>query len=164
MMPAEIATRMNAALTENNEQGMFVTMFMGLLDLNSGKLSFCNAGHNPPILTDSPLSEANQKEFPFHYLEMKPNAPIGLWPELEFEGEEIETVKGCPMVFYTDGLTEAENRKQDQFGEERLLDLLSHNRFASAAEVDAFLKAEVENFRDGAEVNDDMTLLCMMLK
>ena len=68
------------------------------------------------------------------------------------------------MVFYTDGLTEAENRKQDQFGEERLLDLLSHNRFASAAEVDAFLKAEVENFRDGAEVNDDMTLLCMMLK
>ena len=164
MMPAEIATRMNAALTENNEQGMFVTMFMGLLDLNSGKLSFCNAGHNPPILTDSPLSEANQKEFPFHYLEMKPNAPIGLWPELEFEGEEIETVKGCPMVFYTDGLTEAENRKQDQFGEERLLDLLSHNRFACAAEVDAFLKAEVENFRDGAEVNDDMTLLCMMLK
>ena len=50
MMPAEIATRMNAALTENNDQGMFVTMFMGLVDLNTGRMDFCNCGHNPPVV------------------------------------------------------------------------------------------------------------------
>ena len=164
MMPAEIATRMNAALTENNEQGMFVTMFMGLLNLKTGKLNFCNAGHNPPLVMDSPLSAVTARNYPFRYLEMEPNAPIGLWPELEFVGEEIEDLKGRPMVFYTDGLTEAENKQQEQFGEERLLDLLCHNVLASARDVDAFLKKEVEKFRDGAEINDDMTLLCMLIE
>ena len=164
MMPAEIATRMNVALTENNEQGMFVTMFMGLLNLKTGKLNFCNAGHNPPLVMDSPLSEITSKYYPFHYMEMEPNAPIGLWPDLEFVGEEIENLKGRPMVFYTDGLTEAENRQQEQFGEERLQDLLSHNALSSARDVDAFLKREVEKFRDGAEINDDMTLLCMLIE
>jgi serine phosphatase RsbU (regulator of sigma subunit) len=164
MMPAEIATRMNAALTENNEQGMFVTMFMGLLNLKTGKLNFCNAGHNPPLVMDSPLSAVTARNYPFRYLEMEPNAPIGLWPELEFVGEEIENLKGRPMVFYTDGLTEAENKQQEQFGEERLLDLLCHNALSSARDVDAFLKREVEKFRDGAEINDDMTLLCMLIE
>ena len=164
MMPAEIATRMNAALTENNEQGMFVTMFMGLLNLKTGKLNFCNAGHNPPLVMDSPLSAVTARNYPFRYLEMEPNAPIGLWPELEFVGEEIEDLKGRPMVFYTDGLTEAENKQQEQFGEERLLDLLCHNALSSARDVDAFLKREVEKFRDGAEINDDMTLLCMLIE
>jgi len=164
MMPAEIATRMNAALTENNEQGMFVTMFMGLLNLKTGKLNYCNAGHNPPLVMDSPLSAVTARNYPFRYLEMEPNAPIGLWPELEFVGEEIENLKGRPMVFYTDGLTEAENKQQEQFGEERLLDLLCHNALSSARDVDAFLKREVEKFRDGAEINDDMTLLCMLIE
>lgn len=164
MMPAEIATRMNAALTENNEQGMFVTMFMGLLNLKTGKLNFCNAGHNPPLVMDSPLSAVTARNYPFRYLEMEPNAPIGLWPELEFVGEEIEDLKGRPMVFYTDGLTEAENKQQEQFGEERLQDLLCHNVLTSARDVDAFLKREVEKFRDGAEINDDMTLLCMLIE
>ena len=164
MMPAEIATRMNAALTENNEQGMFVTMFMGLLNLKTGKLNFCNAGHNPPLVMDSPLSAVTDRNYPFRYLEMEPNAPIGLWPELEFVGEEIEDLKGRPMVFYTDGLTEAENKQQEQFGEERLQDLLCHNVLTSARDVDAFLKKEVEKFRDGAEINDDMTLLCMLIE
>ena len=164
MMPAEIATRMNAALTENNEQGMFVTMFMGLLNLKTGKLNFCNAGHNPPLVMDSPLSAVTARNYPFRYLEMEPNAPIGLWPELEFVGEEIEDLKGRPMVFYTDGLTEAENKQQEQFGEERLQDLLCHNVLTSARDVDAFLKKEVEKFRDGAEINDDMTLLCMLIE
>ena len=164
MMPAEIATRMNAALTENNEQGMFVTMFMGLLNLKTGKLNFCNAGHNPPLVMDSPLSAVTARNYPFRYLEMEPNAPIGLWPELEFVGEEIEDLKGRPMVFYTDGLTEAENKQQEQFGEERLQDLLCHNVLTSARDVDSFLKREVEKFRDGAEINDDMTLLCMLIE
>lgn len=163
MMPAEIATHMNMALTENNEQGMFVTMFMGLLDLNTGKLSFCNAGHNPPVLTDAPVKKGDNGPHPSHFIEMKPNAPIGLWPELEYEGEEIETIKGHPLLVYSDGLTEAENKKQEQFGEERLMDFLCNNHFENGKELDECLKALVDKFRDGAEVNDDLTLLSLKL-
>jgi len=163
MMPAEIATHMNMALTENNEQGMFVTMFIGLLDLNSGKLSFCNAGHNPPVLTDAPVKKGDNGPHPAHFIEMKPNAPIGLWPELEYEGEEIETIKGHPLLVYSDGLTEAENKKQEQFGEVRLMNFLCNNHFENGKELDECLKALVDQFRDGAEVNDDLTLLSLKL-
>ena len=161
MMPAEIATRMNAALTENNDQGMFVTMFLGLVDLKTGKLQFCNAGHNPPTITDEFMKIGDGKSHNVHFLDVKTNAPIGLWPDLEFEGEEIENIKGHPMVFYTDGLTEAENMKQEQFGEERLIKLLSTNHFDCGKDVNKFLLEEVEKFRGGAEVNDDLTLLCL---
>ena len=163
MMPAEIATHMNMALTENNEQGMFVTMFIGLLDLNSGKLSFCNAGHNPPVLTDAPVEKGDNGPHPAHFIEMKPNAPIGLWPELEYEGEEIESIMGHPLLVYSDGLTEAENKKQEQFGEERLMNFLCNNHFENGKELDECLKAMVDKFRDGAEVNDDLTLLSLKL-
>ena len=163
MMPAEIATHMNMALTENNEQGMFVTMFMGLLDLNTGKLSFCNAGHNPPVLTDAPVEKGDNGPHPAHFIEMKPNAPIGLWPELEYEGEEIESIMGHPLLVYSDGLTEAENKKQEQFGEERLMNFLCNNHFENGKELDECLKALVDQFRDGAEVNDDLTLLSLKL-
>ena len=163
MMPAEIATHMNMALTENNEQGMFVTMFIGLLDLNSGKLSFCNAGHNPPVLTDAPVKKGDNGPHPAHFIEMKPNAPIGLWPELEYEGEEIESIMGHPLLVYSDGLTEAENKKQEQFGEERLMNFLCNNHFENGKELDECLKALVDQFRDGAEVNDDLTLLSLKL-
>ena len=163
MMPAEIATHMNMALTENNEQGMFVTMFIGLLDLNSGKLSFCNAGHNPPVLTDAPVEKGDNGPHPAHFIEMKPNAPIGLWPELEYEGEEIESIMGHPLLVYSDGLTEAENKKQEQFGEERLMNFLCNNHFDCGKDVVEYLKVQVDKFRDGAEVNDDLTLLSLKL-
>ncbi len=160
MMPADIVTHMNAALTEDNEQGMFVTMFLGLIDLTTGNLKFCNAGHNPPVLIENIETEQRTVRF----LEMIPNAPIGLWPDLEYEGEEIESIKNCPLVTYTDGLTEAENRQQEQFGEERLLDMMRNNRFGCAKEVDDFLTGEVERFRDGAEPNDDLTIMTLKVE
>ena len=156
MMPAEIATRMNAALSgEDNEHGMFVTMFIGLVNMTTGHLDFCNAGHNPPVLKDgSNIS----------FIEMLPNAPIGLWPGLEFEGEEIESIKGKSLFIYTDGLNEAENRQQEQFGDDRLLDILSNTRFDSARHVIDHLQEEVAKFRDGAEPNDDLTMMCLKAK
>ena len=156
MMPAEIATRMNAALSgEDNEHGMFVTMFIGLVNMVTGHLDFCNAGHNPPVLKDgSDIS----------FIEMLPNAPIGLWPGLEFEGEEIDTIKGKSLFIYTDGLNEAENRQQEQFGDNRLLDILSNMHFESARHVIDHLQEEVANFRDGAEPNDDLTMMCLKAK
>ena len=153
MMPAEICTRMNNALNEDNEQGMFVTMFLGLLDLQTGHLNFCNAGHNPPIIG----SGDNQGDF----LEMQANAPIGLFPDLEYEGEEIDSVKGRALFIYTDGLNEAENPQQEQFGDERLLSILRNNHFDSAQQVIESLKAEIENHRKGAEPNDDLTMMCI---
>lgn len=156
MMPAEIATRMNDALTENNERGMFVTMFLGLVNLESGRLDFCNAGHNPPVIYD-------QVELG-SFIEMESNAPIGLWPDLEYVGESIENIKGKPLFVYTDGLNEAENPNQEQFGDERMLEFLHHAHFKNAEELVETLKAEVERFRDGADPNDDMTMLCLKVK
>lgn len=156
MKPAEIATRMNDALTENNERGMFVTMFLGLVNLETGRLDFCNAGHNPPVIYD-------QVELG-SFIEMESNAPIGLWPDLEYVGETIESIKGKPLFVYTDGLNEAENPEQEQFGDERMLEFLHHAHFRDAEELVETLKAEVERFRDGADPNDDMTMLCLKVK
>ena len=156
MMPAEIATRMNNALSENNERGMFVTMFLGLVHLETGRLDFCNAGHNPPVIYD--------EKYLGSFLEMEPNAPIGLWPELEYVGESVESVKGRPVFVYTDGLNEAENRHQEQFGEERMMAFLHSAHFNNAQELVEALKAQVESYRDGAEPNDDMTMLCFRVE
>ncbi|SEA44410.1 Serine phosphatase RsbU, regulator of sigma subunit [Prevotella sp. tc2-28] len=153
MKPADIATYMNAALTENNEQGMFVTMFIGLINLNSGHMDFCNAGHNPPIWG-----------VPAAYLEMETNAPIGLWPDLDFVGEAMDNIKGCPLLIYTDGLNEAENIQQEQFGDDHLLDILNNNHFTSSRQVIETLVKEVEQHRNGAEPNDDLTIMCLLVK
>ena len=92
---------------------------------------------------------------------MKSNAPIGLWPGLEFEGEEIDSIKGRPLFIYTDGLNEAENAQQEQFGEDRLLEFLRHTPFDSTRQVIEALKAEVKTHRNGAEPNDDLTMMCL---
>ena len=154
MMPAEICTRMNDALSgDDNQNGMFVTFFLGLVDLQTGHLDFCNAGHNPPVIGGG----GSHGDF----LQMEANAPIGLWPGLEYEGEEIDSIKDRLLFIYTDGLNEAENRQQEQFGDDHLLDILSNTRFGSAQQVIDTLKAEVEQHRDGAEPNDDLTMMCI---
>ena len=153
MMPAEIATRINNALSgEDNETGMFVTMFLGLLDLGTGHLNFCNAGHNPPVLLRDGKPE---------FIEMVPNAPVGIIPELDFEGEEIADITNCPLFIYTDGLNEAENREKEQFSDERLLEIMEQVPFVSSQQTIEMLREEVEKHRDGAEPNDDLTMLCV---
>ncbi len=152
MKPAAIATRMNNALTENNEQGMFVTMFMGLIDLKTGRLDYCNAGHNPPVFG-----------YPPKFMEVESNAPIGLWPGLEFVGETIENIKGVPFLIYSDGLNEAENNEQAQFGDERILEILKDSSLDSAKNVVLRLMDEVNKHRDGADPNDDLTMLCLKI-
>lgn len=153
MKPAEIATRINNALSgEDNETGMFVTMFLGLLDLETGHLDFCNAGHNPPVLLRNGKPE---------FIDMVPNAPVGIIPELDYEGEEIADITNCPLFVYTDGLNEAENRQQEQFSDERILELMETVPFESCEQTVEMLRAEVEKHRDGAEPNDDLTMICV---
>ena len=154
MMPAEICTHMNDALSgDDNENGMFVTFWLGLVDLQTGHLNYCNAGHNPPIIGGG--------DHHGDFLEMIPNAPIGLWPDLEYESEEIDTIKGRPLFIYTDGLNEAENAQQELFGDSRLLDILRNTHFDTAQQVIDVLKVEVEAHRAGAEPNDDLTMMCL---
>ena len=150
--PAEIATRMNAELSENNEMGMFVTMFICMYDLKQGRIEYCNAGHNPPIIGNA--------EGQYAFLCVKEaNAPIGLWPDLEYVGEEMVLPGGSMMLLYTDGLNEAENSQQEQYGENRMIQLMTSHASQSTRDIIEALKADTDRFRDGAEQNDDLTLL-----
>jgi len=155
MKPSDIATKTNNALTEDNEQGMFVTMFIGLVNLSTGKMDFCNAGHNPPLICDEDGKAV--------YLPMESNAPIGLWPDLDFVGESYPDVRNRTLLVYSDGLTEAENRSQEQFGEERVLTIVSNNHAATSHQIIDTLAAEVERHRDGADPNDDLTMMCLRI-
>ena len=157
MPPAEICTRMNDALSgDDNESVMFVTFWLGLVDLTTGHLTFCNAGHNPPVIGcggDDVM-----------FLKMKPNVPIGIMPGMEYKGEEMDTIKGRPFFIYTDGLNEAENKEKEEFSDERLLEILRNTHFTSAQQLVEKLSAEVEIHRDGAEPSDDLTMMCLYLK
>ena len=146
MMPAEIANRLNNELCEGNESGMFVTMFLALINLETGRMDFCNAGHNPPMLGNE-------------FLEMETNAPIGLWPGLEYVGESVESIKQKPLFVYSDGLNEAENKEQVQFGDDRLADILRHMQSENAQHVIEYLTTEIEKHRNGAAPNDDLTMM-----
>ena len=154
MLPADICNRMNRELSgDDNVSGMFVTMFIGMLDLQTGHLNFCNAGHNPPVIGGG--------EHHGDFLEIIPNAPIGLWPDFDYEGEEIDTIKGRALFIYTDGLNEAEDLKQKQFGDDRLIGILRDTHFYTSQQVIDTLASEVEKHRNGAEPNDDLTMMCL---
>ena len=156
MMPAEICTHMNDALSgDDNENGMFVTFWIGLVDLQTGHLHFCNAGHNPPVIGSG--------EHDCEFLEMQANAPIGLFPGLDYEGEQLDSIKGRQLFIYTDGLNEAENPQQEQFGDDRLIELIRNTQYESARQVIDTIHAEVEAHRNGAEPNDDLTMMCVRI-
>ena len=150
LTPNAIATRLNHALSEDNEQGMFVTMFIGLIDLTSGHMEFCNAGHNPPLLDGQ-------------FMEMETNAPIGLWPELDYEGEEVNNMHGKTLFVYTDGINEAENKNKEQFGDERLKALLQQD-LGDARQTSETIHKAVAEFVGDAEPSDDLTKMCIKLK
>ena len=146
--PSDIATRLNNELTENNDNSMFVTMFIGEADLTTGHLYYCNAGHNPPLLDGE-------------FINVESNAPIGLWPELDFVGEELDSISGKLLFIYTDGLSEAENHAQDQYGDDQLKQMLQQMKSYTAKQViDAFSQS-VESHRNGAARNDDLTMLAI---
>jgi serine phosphatase RsbU (regulator of sigma subunit) len=153
MSPAEIAINMNTELAENNDQLMFVTMFICRLNLKLNVLEYCNAGHNPPVIGNA--------DGQFSFLEMKPNSPIGLWPGLDYVGESIDDFSNRLLLLYTDGLNEAENTVQEQFGDEQIVKLLSAMSSSKAQDIIEKLKSEVERFRNGAEPNDDLTMMCV---
>ena len=150
LQPDTIATRLNHALAEDNDQGMFVTMFIGLINLKTGHMEFCNAGHNPPLLDGE-------------FMKMESNAPIGLWPDLDYEGEVVNNMHGKTLFIYTDGINEAENANKEQFGDERLQALLQKD-WGDARQTSETIHKAVEDFVGGAEPSDDLTKMCIKMK
>ena len=112
--PGRIVSLMNDGLTDANDNNMFVTLFCGVLDLSTGKMSYSNAGHNPPmILTDE-----------IRMLPVWSNLPLGILPGQEYPVQEITLEADDALFLYTDGVTEAENIAHEQFGEERTIQAL----------------------------------------
>lgn len=152
MMPADIAFRMNNELSEGNDSFMFVTMFIGLLHLDTGRLDYCNCGHNAPFVDGQ-------------FLEMQHvNHIIGIEENATFLGETIDDFRGKQLLIYTDGLNEAENLQQELLGNDRLLQVMSTAGSLDSHQVIAKLKKVVEEHRAGADPNDDLTLMCLKLK
>ena len=149
MTPADIAVRMNNELAESNDRCMFVTMWIGLVDLSTGHLDFCNCGHNQPLVDGTFLEMAHK------------NKPLGLLGGIPYQGESIDDIRGRQLLIYTDGLNEAMNPKGDLLGNDRLLQLMSTAASQTSKEVIKMLTEAVNQFRDGAEPNDDLTLMCL---
>ena len=154
LSPAEIARQINETLAEGNEQLMFVTMFIGALDLANGGLDFCNCGHNPPVV----LERGGEAKF----LSCKANVSVGVMEGFEFEGEHFE-LRGAPLFLYTDGVTEAENGKCEQFGEGRLIETLSGPYKGAEAAVCGLGTAVKEHVGE-ALASDDLTMVCLEWK
>lgn len=154
LSPAEIARQINETLAEGNEQLMFVTMFIGALDLANGGLEFCNCGHNPPVV----LERGGDAKF----LSCKANMSVGVIAGFEFEGEYIE-LRNNPLFLYTDGVTEAENVEHEQFGEGRLIATLSEP-YVGADDTVQRLGEAVKGYVGEALASDDLTMLCLEWK
>ncbi len=144
----------NETVAADNEQMMFMTMFIGAVDLETGRMEFCNCGHNPPVV----ISDGRAR-----FMEIKPNTPLGVLAGWEYEGEVIEDIRGMQFLFYTDGLNEAENRVHAQFGNDRILEVLNSAPFRSAQETIERMEASLTTFVDGAEASDDLTMLCLKI-
>ena len=152
--PHRIAYTLNQALAEGNENSMFVTAFIGVLDLATGLLRYCNAGHNPPLLIGHEVS----------LVPCQPNVPLGLMTDMEFEPQEIQFEHQMTIFLFTDGLNEAEDDMQVQFGDDRILHHLEASLdkgVIQPAEIVNQMAEAVHAFVDGAQQSDDLTMLAI---
>ena len=143
---------MNDPLTEQNEQDMFVTFFIGVLDLETGVLNYCNGGHNAPVLM--------QKDG-IRTLDVLPNLPIGIVSGFEYTGQSARIQRGDMLFLYTDGLTEAENSSHHLFGEQRMMETLAATEGMLPREMVETMQMRVSDFVDGAPQSDDLTMMAI---
>ena len=155
---SEVAGRVNNIVAEGNSTGMFVTLFYGRIDMKTGKCLYCNAGHNPIV-----VKPANGEAY---FLRSKPNIAVGLFPDFPYVSEEMQLHTGDKLLFYTDGVTEAEKADKSLFGEDRLLEWANTSeafiKGTSQQGVDD-LYATVKHFTEGNEPNDDITIMIITL-
>ena len=155
--PAQIMKQMNDSLAgEGNDQNMFVTLFLGILNLKNGELHYCNAGHNAPI--HLPFGDASCTMLP-----CKANLPLGVLAGFAFEEQETKIQAGDALFLYTDGLTEAENSAHELFGEERVNNEWLKLKDESPQQIIETMQAEVKAFVGEAEQSDDLTMFAVRL-
>ena len=153
--PEPIVKALNDALSDGNDSNMFVTAFVGVLDLATGHLHYSNAGHDAPLL----IGSDGCTEVP-----CTPNLPIGVMAGWQFTRQELTLTPGTSIFLYTDGLNEAENRDHDQFKMDRVVrtaeQLVAEGTLQSDVVISRMTDA-VHRFVDGAEQSDDLTMLAI---
>jgi sigma-B regulation protein RsbU (phosphoserine phosphatase) len=147
-----ILSQINNAMSDQNDQNMFVTLFVGVLSLDSGELNYCNAGHNAPIVMhNGHWSEIN----------VLPNLPIGVLSGFDYQAQEMQLSFNDLLFLYTDGLTEAENMQHEQFGEVRMMETLQPLMTLRPRHIVENMRAKVAAFAGNATQSDDLTMLAI---
>lgn len=150
--PERITTAMNDSMAQMNDSNMFVTLFLGVLDLPTGRLRYCNAGHCPPVLVGDGVG----------LMPIESNVPLGIMPGWKFEGQELLVLSQTNIFLYTDGLTEAEDATHGQFGEQRMIDEANRLDSHTPQAVIDRMTAAVHAFVGDAEQSDDLTMLSIL--
>jgi sigma-B regulation protein RsbU (phosphoserine phosphatase) len=151
--PAEIVAHVNNELSQNNANLMFVTLLVGRLDARSGDLVYCSAGHPSPMRLAA-------SEGPFE-LPCVRAAPLGLTPERTYRDQSVLLARGDTLFAYSDGISEAENRDHECFGEERLADALRSCRGADSRSLIAGVVEAVRQYAAGTPPSDDITAIAI---
>ena len=155
--PNIIAKALNESMSESNEMNMFVTMFIGVLDLQTGVLRYCNAGHDAPLLIGQGVG----------VLPCDANLPIGVMDDWDFTVQETTIAPQTTIFLFTDGLNEAENALHQQFGDEQVLSLAKELLAKGQNQPMQFVQrmtAAVHFFAGAAEQSDDLTMLAIQYK
>ena len=155
--PSQIVNALNNAQSEGNDTNMFVTLFVGVLDLKTGNLRYCNAGHDAPLLMSSDVA----------LLPCDCNLPIGVMGDFTFGQQEITLERNSTIFLFTDGLNEAENIRHAQFGDERIEEIaksLVADGQLEPVQVIKHMADAVHTFVGEAEQSDDLTMLAIQLK
>ncbi len=148
--PEQIMETLNSSISDNNPDIMFITMFLGVMDLSTGTIRYCNAGHNPPIVIRNGQAEL---------LSTEPSLLLGVEMNARYTANELTLSSGDTLFLYTDGLTEAENIRKELFGERRALETAATSGALTASEQMERMHQAVHTFVDGAEQSDDLTML-----
>ena len=154
--PAEVLRAVNEQICSNNHEEMFVTVWFGILDLNTGKIIAANAGHEYPAL--------QQPDGSFALVRIKPNFVIGGMPSIRYKEYELQLEPGGKLFLYTDGVGEATDPNLELYGTDRLLEALNRVRDGSPKEVLDEVSRSVAVFADKEPQADDLTMLCIQYK
>lgn len=147
--PADIVSEINTTLSDHNPNLMFVTTFVGRLDLQHGLLTYCCAGHNPPVLNGEVMNIA-------------PDIPIGFRSDYRYRQHNCLFHKGSRLVLYTDGITEARNQEHEQMGLDRLRDIIRSQDNGTAEKTVMCVIEAVCDFCGDYTQTDDMAVMCIV--
>ena len=163
--PDQIVLTLNNSLAEGNDANMFVTLFLGVLDLPTGRLRYCNAGHDSPVLIKDEENMKDEVEWSMasekcSMLAVDSNLPLGVVPNYIFSEQEIMIDPGTTIFLYTDGLTEAEDASHVLFGKERVLQVTENSQNTPEKLITSMVDS-VRQFVSGTEQSDDLTMLAI---